>query len=88
MNSTLGIAIPPMIGCTILAIVQIKNKNVLNVVEAIKGNVPWSSLLVCAAALAIGAAFTPTGLSQTLETAFKQGFGNVPVVALFIILVI
>ena len=88
MNSTLGIAIPPLIGSTVLAIIEIKNKKVLDVVQAMKSNVPWSSLLVCAAALAIGAAFKPTGLSATLETAFQQGFGNVPAIALFIILII
>ncbi|MCQ3907460.1 MAG: hypothetical protein MJ219_01565 [Mycoplasmoidaceae bacterium] len=45
-------------------------------------------MLVCAAALAMGAAFNPTGLSEILENAFKEGFGNVPALALLVILVI
>lgn len=88
MNSTLGIAIPPLVGTVILAIVEFKNKKVLDVVGAFKSNVPWSSLLVCAAALAMGAAFAPTGLSEILENAFKQGFANVPAYALLVILII
>ncbi|MCQ3907459.1 MAG: hypothetical protein MJ219_01560 [Mycoplasmoidaceae bacterium] len=40
MNTTLGIAIPPLIGCVILAIIEFQNKKVLDVVTALKSNVP------------------------------------------------
>lgn len=88
MNSTLGIAIPPLVGSVILAVVEIQNKKVLDVVAAFKSNVPWSSLLVCAAALAMGAAFKPTGLSEILEDAFTKGFEAVPALAILAILIV
>lgn len=88
MNTTLGIAIPPLIGCVVLAFVKIGDKPILGIIESMKNNIPWSSLLVCAAALALGAAFEPTGLKTFFEGVFKQAFSNLPGILLLAVLVI
>lgn len=63
----LTIAMPPILGTVALCVIRFNNKPILKVDEAFK-NVPWPSLVMCAATLALSAALTNKniGLEQLI----------------------
>lgn len=53
-----GIAMPPMLGVVLLSIFTYRGKPLLDFKTAMAKGVPWGSLMICSAALAIGAIMT------------------------------
>ena len=72
-------AMPPILGTIILCIIRIDNKPLLKIDEAFK-NVPWSSLMMCAATLVLGVALTSDSigikafLQSTLNNSLLRRF--------------
>ena len=62
---SLGTAIPAMIGTVLLCIINIEGKPLITLKEAFAKGVPWSSLVMCAATLALGSAITNPDLGIT-----------------------
>ena len=56
--SSFGIAMPPLLGVIALSILSEGGKPLLNFKEAMSKGIPWASLIICGAALALGAAMT------------------------------
>lgn len=69
----LGTAYPPLLGAVLLSILTHEGKPLLHFGEAMSKGVPWGSLMMCAATLALGSAMTnqeigiTAYLSQTIE---------------------
>lgn len=82
-----GTAMPPLLGVLILCIVRIDNKPILKVDDAFKNGVPWGSLIMCAATLALGAAFKneKLGITLFLENNLKNVLVSLPNISLLII---
>ncbi len=53
-----GSAFPPIVGIVLYSIARFDNENVLNFSDAMKNGVPWSSLIMAGATLALGAGLT------------------------------
>lgn len=85
-NNKITTAMPPIIATVILCIIRIKGQPIIKVDEAFK-NVPWGSLIMCAATLALGAALTSdaVGLKQLIQDEFATSFKTLAPVALLII---
>lgn len=66
-------AMPPILGTLLLCIVRVNGKPIIKIDEAFK-NVPWGSLLMCAATLVLGVALTSNeiGIKTFLETNLNQ----------------
>ena len=62
---SLGTAIPAMIGTVALCVIKIEEKPLITLKEAFSLGVPWSSLVMCAATLALGSAITNPDLGIT-----------------------
>jgi sodium-dependent dicarboxylate transporter 2/3/5 len=77
---------PPILGTLFLLIVRVDNKPILKVDEAFK-NVPWGSLMMCAATLVLGVALThdAIGIKAFLETNLNQSLINIAPIGLLII---
>ena len=75
-------AMPPILGTIVLCVVRIKGKPILRIDEALK-NVPWASLIMCAATLALSSALTNDAigikafLNTTLSSSLQQFDGIV-----------
>ena len=63
--NSFGTAMPPLIGIVILCIIQIDDKPLLNIAEAMSKGVSWPSLVMFAGTLAIGSALTNTDIGLT-----------------------
>ncbi|PKK40615.1 hypothetical protein ABB02_00149 [Clostridiaceae bacterium JG1575] len=80
-----GIAMPPLLGVVALSVLTEKGTPILNFKEAMTRGVPWASLIICGAALALGAAMTheAVGLKDFLAKALGPFAGSLaPVVVL------
>lgn len=80
-------AMPPLLGTIALCIIRVDKKPLLKVDEAFK-NVPWASLVMCAATLALGAALSSDaiGIKTFLSTNLSSvltGVGVIPVLIIF-----
>ena len=64
--NSLGSAFPPLIGIVILSIVQIDNKSIIDINEAIIKGVSWPALLMCASTLALGSAIVNENIGITI----------------------
>ena len=89
----LTVAMPPILGTIFLCVVRIEGKPILKIDEAMK-NVPWPSLIMCAATLALSSALTnkTVGLEQLLVgngteglTSFFTSTGIIVAVVIFAI---
>lgn len=80
------IAMPPLLGTIVLCIISVDNKPILKVDEAFK-NVPWSSLVMCAATLALGAFLTndAIGIKTVLQNSLGTGLANLSPLLIIII---
>lgn len=76
----LGLAFPPMLATVFLALYSHDGKKILSLSDAFARGVPWSSLIMCAATLAIGSAFNHSdiGLSALLSSFFATSLANLP----------
>ena len=83
-------AMPPILGTVLLCIVYIDGKPLVNIQDAFKNGIPWSSLLMCAGTLALGAALTSNaiGLKAFLQTNLTNILAGVPELALLSIFVV
>lgn len=79
-------AMPPILGTLALCIIRVDNKPILKIDEAFK-NVPWTSLLMCAATLVLGVALTSDaiGIKTFLETNLNQSLVHLDGIILLII---
>lgn len=58
-------AFPPMLGVSLLFIIQIDNKPLLEFKEAMSKGVLWSAIIMCSATLALGSALTSKDIGIT-----------------------
>lgn len=79
-------AMPPILGTIVLCVVKVEGKPILKIDEALK-NIPWGSLMMCAATLVLGVALTnnDVGLKQFLQVTLSGSLTNVAPIALLII---
>ena len=85
-----GTVMPPLLGTLALCIIQIDQKPIIKIDEAFKNGVPWGSLIMCAATLALGAALQngDIGLITYLENTFGPTLNSLPAIVLLIIFAI
>ncbi len=82
-----GMAMPPLLGTIALCIIRIDNKPLLKIDDALKNGIPWSSLIMCAATLALGAALKSDsiGLVDYLKNNLGSVLNGLPAILLLII---
>lgn len=88
--SSFGIAMPPLLGVIALSILSEEGKPLLNFREAMAKGIPWASLIICGAALALGAVMTneEVGIKTFLaESVGPFAMTLTPVVVLILFLV-
>lgn len=59
-------AMPPILGVVLLSIIQVKGKSLVDLKQAFKEGIPWSSIIMCAGTLAIGSALTNENIGLKL----------------------
>lgn len=82
-----GTVMPPLLGTLALCIIQIEHEPIIKIDEAFKNGVPWGSLIMCAATLALGAALQneDIGLITYLENTLGPALKSLPAIVLLII---
>lgn len=87
--NSFGTVMPPLLGTLALCIIRVDNKPLIKVDEAFK-NVPWGSLVMCAATLALGFVLKHdgVGLQAFLKTNISNSVSGLPIVVLLIIFAI
>lgn len=82
-----GTAMPPLMGTLALCIIRIKGQPLVKIDEALKKGIPWPSLLMCAATLALGAAMTSDaiGLNKFLQENIGQALKYCPAIVILIV---
>ena len=85
-----GTVMPPLLGTLALCIIQIDHEPIIKIDEAFKNGVPWGSLIMCAATLALGAALQngDIGLITYLENTLGLALKSLPAIVLLIIFAI
>lgn len=85
-KSNFATALPPLLGAVILCIIRVDNKPIIKVDDAIK-SVPWSSLIMCASTLALGAALNSDviGIKAFLQNNLGDALNTLPPILLIII---
>lgn len=65
-----GTAMPPIFGAILLCIVRVDDQPLIKIDDAFKNGVPWGSIMMCVATLALGAVLTNdnVGLKAFLQT--------------------
>ena len=69
-----GTIMPPLLGTILLCIIRVEEKPLLEVGDAFKNGVPWASLIMCAATLALGEAIKSEDIG--LITYLQTNLGN------------
>ncbi len=69
-----GTVMPPLFGTLILCIIKFKDEPLIKVDDALKNGVPWASLIMCAATLALGEAIRDDNIG--LITFLENNLGN------------
>ena len=84
-----GTAMPPLLGTIALCIIRVDNEPLIKIDDAFKNGIPWTSLVMCAGTLALGAALTndAIGLKTFLQNSLSTSLANLPQIALLIIFV-
>lgn len=87
--SNLGLTLPALLGVVVLCVIKVDKKPLLQINDAFKNGVPWTSLIMCAGTLALGAALTNNniGLISFLTTNLSPLLTSLPVLALVVIFV-
>jgi len=60
-----GIAMPPLLGAVLLAVISVDGKPLLNFKDATSKGIPWASLIMVSGTLALGAAMTHADIGLT-----------------------
>lgn len=86
LKANFATAIPPLLGALVLCIIRVDNKPIIKVDEAIK-SVPWSSLIMCASTLALGAALNSEviGIKAFLQTNLGGALNTLPPLLIILI---
>lgn len=69
-----GTLMPPLLGTILLCVIRVEEKPLLEVGDAFKNGVPWASLVMCAATLALGEAIKSEDIG--LITYLQTNLGN------------
>lgn len=69
-----GTIMPPLLGTILLCVIRVEKKPLLEVGDAFKNGVPWASLIMCAATLALGEAIKSKDIG--LITYLQTNLGN------------
>ena len=84
-----GTIMPPLLGTILLSIIRVDKKPLISVEDAFKNGVPWGSLIMCAATLALGEAIKneDIGLITYLQStlALDNSLVSLPALVLLII---
>lgn len=82
-----GTIMPPLLGTILLCIIRVEEKPLLEVGDAFKNGVPWASLIMCAATLALGEAIKSEdiGLIAYLQTNLGNSLVSLSPIILLII---
>ncbi|MBQ3552641.1 MAG: anion permease [Clostridia bacterium] len=87
--NALGTSVPAMVGVVLLCAVNIGGKPVMQFRDAITKGVSWSSIMLCAATLAVGKYLTSAefGITSALSGLLTPVFGDVSVAVMLLIVV-
>ena len=82
-----GTIMPPLLGTILLCVIRVEEKPLLEVGDAFKNGVPWASLIMCAATLALGEAIKSEdiGLIAYLQTNLGNSLVSLSPIILLII---
>ena len=82
-----GTIMPPLLGTILLCIIRVDKKPLISVEDAFKNGVPWGSLIMCAATLALGEAIKneDIGLITYLQSTLGDSLVSLPALVLLII---
>lgn len=82
-----GTIMPPLLGTILLCVIRVEEKPLLEVGDAFKNGVPWASLIMCAATLALGEAIKSEdiGLITYLQTNLGSSLVSLSPIILLII---
>ena len=82
-----GTIMPPLLGTVLLCVIRVEEKPLLEVGDAFKNGVPWASLIMCAATLALGEAIKneDIGLITYLQTNLGNSLVSLSPIILLII---
>ena len=82
-----GTIMPPLLGTILLCVIRVEEKPLLEVGDAFKNGVPWASLIMCAATLALGEAIKSedVGLITYLQTNLGNSLVSLSPIILLII---
>ena len=69
-----GTIMPPLLGTILLCVIRVEERPLLEVGDAFKNGVPWASLIMCAATLALGEAIKSEDIG--LITYLQTNLGN------------
>ena len=69
-----GTIMPPLLGTILLCVIRVEEKPLLEVGDAFKNGVPWTSLIMCTATLALGEAIKSEDIG--LITYLQTNLGN------------
>ena len=82
-----GTIMPPLLGTILLCIIRVDKKPLISVEDAFRNGVPWGSLIMCAATLALGEAIKneDIGLITYLQSTLGNSLVSLPALVLLII---
>ena len=82
-----GTAMPAILATLALCIIRVNKKPLVNLQDAFKNGIPWSSLIMCASTLMLGSAMTSdsVGLKTFLQNNLSGSLGGMPAIVLLII---
>ena len=83
-------AMPPILGTVLLCMIRVKKEPLVTIQDAFKNGIPWSSLMMCAGTLTLGAALTNNsiGLKTYIETSLSSALSSTSQILLLIIFVV
>ena len=82
-----GTVMPPLLGTLLLCVIRVENEPLITFDEALKKGIPWGSLIMCAATLALGEAIKSDqiGIITFLQGTLGNSLVNLsPILLLFI----
>ena len=85
-----GTVMPPLLGTILLCVIRINDEPLIKTEDAFKNGVPWGSLIMCAATLALGEAIknNDIGLISFFENTLGTTLIHLPSFVLLIIFVV
>lgn len=90
MIKAYGNALPPLLGASVLLVVNVEGQPLLEFKEAFSKGIPWSSLMMVAATLSLGSALTNSdiGLVDTITTAITPVLNHLsPLIVVLIFMI-